>query len=381
MYYAHFDKMPPLDPLKWSKGGPTKPTIIDGKLYGRGVADDGFAIFLIGIAIKSLQNAHIDHSRIIITIESCEESEEQHAIYYFQKIEKAIGKIDLIIAMDAAIGDTNRVWNTVSLRGNLKFRMKVRYLLAALHSGMSGLIGDPYTICRALLNRLQDPETLEMIKELQVELPPNRFEEIKKVAALLGKFIPKMIPFVKGACCPVLDEHKLLTNFTWKPSLTVIGCDGIPSVQAGNNIVSNEVSMKVSVRIPPLLDIEKANDIIKSAILKNPICGTTVEFESSPNGYSFDAGEMPKWLDESINSASKALYKNESIALSNGTSIPLMGWLRNRFQGTAFWVSGVACADSFVHSLNENLNLEYTKRFCCIVTTVIADFQIMHSVK
>ena len=97
--------------------GPWKPVIRDDKLYGRGGADDGYALFACIAAVNSLIKQGVSLPRIIILIEFCEESGSPDLPYYMEDCKDIIGDVDLVICLDSGAGNYEQFWSTVSLRG------------------------------------------------------------------------------------------------------------------------------------------------------------------------------------------------------------------------------------------------------------------------
>jgi acetylornithine deacetylase/succinyl-diaminopimelate desuccinylase-like protein len=232
LYYAHYDKQPPMDEKKWTKGKPYEPTIINNKLYARGSVDDGYGCFIIGLAIQALQGAHINHSRIVLIFESSEESLSSYFDYYATLLEKQIGDVKFAICMDEGCFDYEHLWNTTSVRGNTNVTLNVKYLKFGVHSGLSGMTTDPFNICRIILDRVQNAKTGEVIKELDYEITEQKIKEYNKVAEHIGNKVYDCIPILDGSL-PYNDKNiaKMLFDITYKPTLTVTGIDGFPSIQ------------------------------------------------------------------------------------------------------------------------------------------------------
>lgn len=148
LMYGHFDKQPHM--TGWNEGlHPTKPVIKDGKLYGRGGADDGYAIFTAILSIKALQVQNLPHPRIQILIEGDEESGSQDLPYYLEQLKEKIGNPDLIICLDSGAMDYDRLWITCSLRGVLSGTLTVKVLTEGVHSGdASGVVPSSFRLIR-----------------------------------------------------------------------------------------------------------------------------------------------------------------------------------------------------------------------------------------
>ena len=144
-----------------------------------------------------------------------------------------MGKLDLIICMDAGCGDYTHLWNTVSLRGVVNTVLSVRLLKESVHSGSNGgIAADTFNVCRQLLDRLEDPKTGKMLNDLYVEITPQRLEQAKNAAAAMGDGLWKKVPFIATAkpLGDTKENFEILLNNTWRPTLAITGADGLPQI-------------------------------------------------------------------------------------------------------------------------------------------------------
>ena len=119
LLYGHLDKQPEM--TGWRDGfGPWDPLLEDGKLYGRGGADDGYAVFAALAAIGALQAQGIAHSRCVGMIETCEESGSYDLPAYLEALAPRMGNVDFVVGLDSGCGDYERLWATTSLRGHVR---------------------------------------------------------------------------------------------------------------------------------------------------------------------------------------------------------------------------------------------------------------------
>ncbi len=174
-FYGHYDKQPEM--VGWDEGlGATKPVIKDGKLYGRGGADDGYATYGTMLAIKSIQEQKVPIPRCVMITEGDEESGSGHMPHYLEKLKARIGDPKIFFCLDSGTIDYDRFWLTNSLRGVYNFTLRVEVMESGVHSGDSaGIAPSAFRIARQLLDRLEDPKTGEVHKLLQVDVPPNRY--------------------------------------------------------------------------------------------------------------------------------------------------------------------------------------------------------------
>src|SRR5262249_13646780 len=230
LLYGHLDKQPEMK--GWSEGlGPWQPVLKDDKLYGRGGADDGYAIYACLAALHALREQNVPRARCVIMIEACEESGSYDLPYYVDHLIDRIGKPSLVVCLDSGCGDYQRLWLTTSLRGIAGGTLSVRVLTEGVHSGdASGVVPSSFRILRTLLSRLEDEETGAIkLPELYVQIPPQRIEQAKQAARVLGNDVYARFPFA-GATRPMADDTgELVLNRTWRPQLAVVGMDGYPA--------------------------------------------------------------------------------------------------------------------------------------------------------
>ena len=148
MLYGHFDKQPHFE--GWAEGlGPITPVIRNGRLYGRGGADDGYSLFSSILAIKTIQQNGGAHGRVVLLIEGSEESGSPHLMHYIDCLKDKIGKIDLMVCLDSGALSYDTLWITTSLRGCSMIDVTVEILEEAIHSGVgSGFVADSFMILR-----------------------------------------------------------------------------------------------------------------------------------------------------------------------------------------------------------------------------------------
>jgi len=271
LLYGHLDKQPEFD--GWSDGlTPWEPVIRDGKLYGRGGADDGYAVFGSLTAIRALQEQGLPHARCVVLIEGCEESGSFDLPYYIDHLEERIGTPSLVVCLDAECGNYEQLWTTTSLRGNLVGTLKAAVLKEGVHSGgASGIVPSSFRVLRLLLDRLEDPDTGECrIPELRGEVPPARLDQARAAAKVLGDTVHQRFPWA-GATRPVAKESvELILNNTWRPTLCVTGAAGMPAPGAAGNTLRPWTSLKLSFRLPPTADPVAAAAAVKKVLETDP---------------------------------------------------------------------------------------------------------------
>jgi acetylornithine deacetylase/succinyl-diaminopimelate desuccinylase-like protein len=373
MLYGHMDKQPEM--TGWADGlGPWTPVIKGDKLYGRGGADDGYAIFGSLSALLALHEQGLPHARCVIMIEACEESGSYDLPFYVDHLASRIGSPSLVVCLDSGCGNYDQLWLTTSLRGMTGGTLTVQVLEEGVHSGdASGVVPSSFRILRGLLSRLEDPATGRIKpKELYVEIPAERMEQASTSAAVLGTDIYSKFPWVDGMQ-PVTDDlAELVLNRTWRPQLAVTGIGGIPPLESAGNVLRPHTAVKLSLRVPPTLSGAKAGAFVKELLEADPPYGAKVSFELEKDGGGWNAPALSPWLAEAVGEASQHYFGAPATYMGEGGSIPFMGMLGEKFPRAQFLITGVLGPHSNAHGPNEFLHIPTGKKVSMVVAEVVA---------
>lgn len=374
LMYGHLDKQPEMSGWDADKG-PWQPVLRDGKLYGRGGADDGYAMFASLAALLALKQQGIAHARCVIIIEACEESGSGDLPFYIAHLQQRIGTPDLVVCLDSGCGNYEQLWLTTSLRGNIVGTLTVRVLKEGVHSGAaSGIVPSSFRILRSLLSRIEDEASGRMrLAELFVEIPADRQKQACDTAKILGDGVWSTLPFA-GKTRPMAQENsELLLEKTWRPQLAVIALDGYPSPSNGGNVLLPYSTAKISVRLPPTLDAQKACNVLKAALETDPPYGADVVFDLPRGDDGWNAPSLAPWLEASLNKASLSAFGKPVAFHGEGGSIPFMAMLGRSFPKTQFVVTGVLGPHSNAHGPNEFLHLGFAKKLSACIAQLLAD--------
>ncbi|MGA0586468.1 M20 family metallopeptidase [Dyella sp. KRB-257] len=373
MLYGHLDKQPEMS--GWADDlGPWKPVIKGDKLYGRGGADDGYAIFGSLAALLALHEQGIAHSRCVILIEACEESGSYDLPYYVDHLAARIGNPSLVVCLDSGCGNYDQLWLTTSLRGMTGGELTVRVLEEGVHSGdASGVVPSSFRILRELLSRLEDPATGRIVPpELYVEIPAERIAQAKASTEVLGTAVYDKFPFVDGMR-PVTDDLvELVLNRSWRPQLAVTGVDGLPPLESAGNVLRPYTAVKLSLRVPPTLNGAKAGEFVKQLLEKDPPYGARVSFKVEKDGSGWNAPPLSPWLAQAVSEASERYFGAPAAYMGEGGSIPFMGMLGEKFPQAQFLITGVLGPHSNAHGPNEFLHIPTGTRVSMVVAEVVA---------
>ncbi len=374
LLYGHLDKQPEM--TGWSEGmGPWTPVLKGDKLFGRGGADDGYAIFGSLSALLALREQGIPHARCAIMIEACEESGSYDLPFYVDHLAAKIGNPSLVVCLDSGCGNYEQLWLTTSLRGMTGGNLRVDVLSEGVHSGdASGVVPDSFRILRHLLSRLEDSKTGQIIpQELYAEIPAQRIEQARKSAQVLGEAVHDKFPFLPGMK-PVADDlTELVLNRTWRPQLAVTGADGLPPLQSAGNVLRPFTAVKLSLRLPPTLDGVRAGEFVKNLLERDPPCGCKVELKLEKAASGWNAPPLSPWLEQAVTDASQTAFGAPPAYMGEGGSIPFMGMLGEKFPQAQFLITGVLGPHSNAHGPNEFLHIHTGKRVSMVVAKVVAE--------
>lgn len=372
LMYGHMDKQPPLTDL-WEEGlHPHKPVLRDGKLYGRGGADDGYASFASIASLMALRDQGLDHPSVVILIEACEESGSRDLPYYVDKLKDRIGDVNLIICLDSGCGNYDQLFLTTSLRGSTTAEVTVDVLKEGVHSGMgSGVVASSFRIFRHLLSDLEDPETGKiLLDDLYVDIPKERLEQAKTAAGFLGDSIYSGFPFHEGGRPISDDPYELLLNRTWRPQLEITGGEGFPPCSIAGNVLRPYSKFKLAMRLPPTADPEKALQAMSKVFDKSPY-GMKVTFKATNKGSGWNSPAIAPWLEKAVNDASMNAFNKPCVLMGEGGAIPFMGMLGKKFPNAQFVISGVLGPKSNAHGPNEFIHVPYAEKLTACVAYIL----------
>lgn len=374
LLYGHLDKQPEM--TGWRDGfGPWQPRIEEDRLYGRGGADDGYAMFASLTAIGALKQQNIPHARCVIIIEACEESGSFDLPHYIDALGDRIGHPSLVICLDSGCGNYEQLWCTTSLRGLTGGVLSVEILREGVHSGdASGIVPSSFRILRQLLSRLEDEQTGRIKPDgFHAPIPATRKAQAALAAGVLKDQTFTKFPFIDGAM-PVSGDHaELILNRTWRPALSVVGAGGLPGIADAGNVQRAKTQVKLSLRLPPTCNASAASAKLKLLLEEDPPYGAAVAFTPDWAASGWNAPDLEPWLQASIDRASKFYFGKQAVYMGEGGSIPFMGMLGEKFPDAQFLITGVLGPHSNAHGPNEFLHIPTAKRLTCCVAQVIAD--------
>ena len=379
LLYGHLDKQPEM--AGWKEGfGPWEPVLKDNKLYGRGGADDGYALFTSLLAIKILHEQNIPHARCVVIIEACEESGSYDLPFYIEHLKDYLGKPELVICLDSGCGNYEQLWSTTSLRGLVGGELKVEVLKEGIHSGdISGIVPSSFRILRQLLDRIEDPISGRiLIDDFYVDIPNKRIQQAKHAANVLDKNVYERFP-MKEKIKPVTNNLvELILNRSWRPALSYLGADGLPEINDAGNVLRPFTSIKLSMRLPPTCNSKHVSKKLKELLLNNPPNDAKISFKVDWSVDGWMAPEISPWLEKAIDEASENYFNKPAVHMGEGWSIPFMGMLGEKFPEAQFLITGVLGPSSNAHGPNEFLHIPTAKKITCCIAEIIAKHYETH---
>ena len=381
LLYGHLDKQPEF--TGWRADlGPWTPKYEDGKLYGRGGADDGYAVYAAIAAVQALKAQGLPHPRIVGLIETSEESGSPDLLPYIDALRPRLGDVGLVVCLDSGAGNYDQFWLTTSLRGNITGTLKVEVLTEGVHSGdASGLVPSSFRIMRQVLERLEDSASGRLLPPgLHCDTPAERVAQARATAAILGDDLFKRFPWVHYDCggreqsvLPMTDDPvDALLARTWRPTLSVTGAEGLPPPREAGNVLRPYTAFKLSLRLPPLVDAAQAVRQLKALLEDNAPYQARVTFESLGAATGWNAPDSAPWFAQALHAASHAHFGAPCGYIGQGGTIPLMNQLSQGFPSAQMMVCGVLGPRSNAHGPNEFLHVPYAKRLTAAVAEVIA---------
>ncbi|MFJ4158336.1 dipeptidase [Microbacterium testaceum] len=347
LLYAHHDVQPPGDEALWDSP-PFEPTVRDGRLYGRGAADDKAGIMAHVGAIRAVSEVLGDDLDLGLAVFI--EGEEEYGSRSFGQFladNAEVLRSDVIVVADSGNWDERTPGLTVSLRGNARFTLTVRTLEHASHSGMmGGAVPDAMLATVKLLATLWDDDGAVAVEGLAVrdaETPDYDEATLRAESGLLEGVSP-------------IGRDSILSRIWNKPSITITGWDATP-VEAASNTLSPQTSVVISARVAPGQDAQEAFAAVEAHLRAHAPFGAQLEFTDVDCGDSFLV-DTSGWAVEEARASFADGYGVDSVDVGIGGSIPFISDLVREFPEAQILVTGVEDPHARAHSPNESLHLE-----------------------
>ncbi len=375
LVYGHLDKQPEF--TGWQAGlGPWMAVRRGDRLYGRGGADDGYAVYATIALLQALIAANAPIPRIVVLIEASEESGSPDLPAYMRALDRKIGKPSLVIALDSTCGNYDQLWLTTSLRGLLAGELRVDVLEQGVHSGSAGgIVGSSFRILRQLLSRIEDENTGAIKPSfLNEQIPELRRQEAIAAGAVLADEFKTMFTYAGKSGPLSTDPTELVLNNTWLAALEITGIDGIPAPADAGNVLRPSTTARFSLRLPPTTDVALATTALTDLLTDDPPGAVSVSLKLDQPAAGWHAPLTDPLLLWSLQAASLAFFGGPAIATGCGGSIPFMKFLGNSLPEAQFVVTGVLGPHSNAHGPNEFLHIPTAIKLTASMAKVICDW-------
>lgn len=373
LLYGHLDKQP--EATGWDADkGPWSPVLEGDRLYGRGAADDGYALFASLQAVRVLHDQGVPHPRCMLLIETAEESGSPDLPACLDHLAAQLGNPGLVVCLDSGCADYERLWVTTSLRGMAAGDLTVKVLEQGVHSGdAGGVVPSSFRIARQLLERIEDSETGEIrLPALATDIPEERREQALRAAEVIGDSYAARYPWAGATQANEPHPSELVLNRTWRSALEVIGADGLPPSTEAGNVLRPQTTLRLSLRLPPTVEGQRATRAMADALTANPPQQASVTFKAGGSADGWNAPPFAGWLGDSLERSAQDWFGQSAVFMGEGGSIPLMNLLGARFPAARFLVTGVLGPGSNAHGPNEFLHLPMARRLTGVVAEALA---------
>ena len=341
LLYAHYDVQPPGNLEEWDSA-PFEPELRDGRLYGRGAADDKSGVALHYAVIKAFEGKPPCNVRIII------EGDEE----YGGTFEEYPAENPALFAADAIIiGDTGNIQVgqptfTSALRGMAMVEVACETLAAPVHSGMfGGPAPDALMSLIALLATLRDAHgdpAIDGVEGYEWDGAQMAEDTFREQAGVL-------------ADQPLTGTGTVASRLFSQPAVSVVGIDA-PKVEGAINAVNPKARAMVSLRVPPNMDAGEAQIRLMEHLTAHAPWGVKVSVSPGPIGQGFigsDGGPVKAAMTDAM----RAAYGVEPVDFGSGGSIPLVSVLTEVAPEATILMCGAQDSAAAIHAPNESLDL------------------------
>ena len=179
-----------------------------------------------------------------------------------------------------------------------------------------------------------------------------------------------IVSLLPGAQLLTNDNGQLLVNKAWLPGLCITGCDGIPSIQNGSNIMRPKTALKLSLRIPPGVNADDVAKELKETLEANPPYGARVSYTLGAAGNGWWGRDFDEKTDAIMKKVTKLVFNEDPLYYGEGGSIPLCNKFNELWKDAQLIVSGCAGTDSNPHGFDESLDIPYTIKFNAVIASL-----------
>jgi acetylornithine deacetylase/succinyl-diaminopimelate desuccinylase-like protein len=235
------------------------------------------------------------------------------------------------------------------------------------------VIPSSFRLTRQLLSRLEDEETGELIPDwLHIDISDQLRADSAEIVSVLGEALVTDFPFLDGVRPQHEDLVEALLAQNWKPTLSITGAEGMPTLANAGNVLRTHTSLKLSVRIPPGVDSEMASAKLQELMESDPPFGAHVTFEPETAANGFAAPPMPAEIAAAFSEGSLQTFGASSMPFYEGGTIPFLAMMQESYPSARFLVTGCAGPGNNAHGPDEKLHIPTVKHLTQCVAAALA---------
>lgn len=392
LFYSHIDKIPFGD--GWTKCDPSDPKVIDGYLYGRGVATGLYSIFTIVSMLKAMEELSINMPKIAVLLESSFESGSPDLTTYLYKVNTLCPGISQIICLESWGPSNDHFHYVKSTRGLISFDIKITTALKGVHSGsFGGIIPDPLMIFQNILSsKIEKIEKSEdnkatnvLIPSLEVDISDSQREECKKLCDEVGFNLISIIPYdgytqLIGAKNESEDDDYLTAyiNSVLRPSFSLLGFENMNTIENAGGQLKPYIQLRLAFRTPPSLDVNTGYELLKNQFLENPLFNAHIEIfnEELISGIDLEEDDIiPEKMINSFDGFIQSRTGKKLQALRLCRDLPCLNYLNGMFKDVPIVVTGAGNTFSGnVREGNECLSIMRVINFSTCLACFVSDY-------
>lgn len=371
---GHIDKHPSGD--VWSHGASGyEPIVRDGKLYGRGSVDGGFAPHCFITAIATLATLDIPWPRCVLILETTEKSASAFLPRYLPELSEIVGEPDLIVFLESICADYDRIWYLTGYRGIVEGHLSVDAAAKSAHSGAAGLAPSALGIAFTLLGRIADLSTGMMhLDALSVKAPRHLTTGGAETDAIAGGYFLDSAG-ITGDVPRITDvPAEAALRPVWNAGLAVADINGLSSADIVGGVLPGGITLKIGVRVPPGQDAVAAAEPLEEALVKDPPHNAKVDFTPSNILPSWHGGALCDRLKASVNEASADHFGAPAVGWAIGGAYPAVEIIAQQFEGAPMLVTGLMGPKANFQDTDESLDLTAAHKMTASIGQILADF-------
>lgn len=355
LFYGHYDVQPP-DPLELWTNDPFDPTVVDGKVYARGAADDKGQAY---IHVKSIQSFLQSGTSLPVNVKIIIEGEEEVGspnLIPFLEAQKELLACDMVLISDTSMFAEDVPSITYGLRGLAYMEVEVFGPNRDLHSGIyGGAVANPLNVLAEIISKLKDENGVIQI--------PGFYDKVKPLTAAEREAY-KALPFDEAAYAKELgvgatfgeEGYSSLERATGRPTLDVNGIWGGYQGEGAKTVLPSKAGAKISMRLVPDQHPDEISALFAEQFKKLAPPSVRVEVHAHHGGFPAIT-DLNFYGMKAAAQAFKDVYGKEPLFTREGGSIPIVAAFQ-RILGVSSILMGFGLNSDNIHSPNEKFSLK-----------------------